>query len=123
MGPSPYSVLNEVQQEMLEIDSSGRIEERVKELANYLQDHLINMSKDIEMLTPTESISKAAQISFKIKDKEVQKLQTQCAEKKIITRYVAENNLNCLRVSTHIYNSFEEIDLFLKEVDAFLLLK
>jgi len=36
---------------------------------------------------------------------------------------VAENNINCLRISTHIYNSFEEIDLFLKEVDTFLTLK
>jgi selenocysteine lyase/cysteine desulfurase len=100
-----------------------RIEARVKELANYLQDHLMNMTKDIEMLTPTEHISKAAQISFKIKDRDVQKLQSQCAEKKIIVRYVAENNINCLRISTHIYNSFEEIDLFLKEVDTFLTLK
>ena len=100
-----------------------RIEARVKSLANYLQDQLINLSKDVEMLTPTESISKAAQVSFKIKDREMQKLQTQCGEKKIITRYVAENNINCLRVSTHIYNSFEEIDLFLKEVDTFLSLK
>ena len=96
------------------------IEKRVKSLANYLQDNLLKMGNTIEMMTPVESISKAAQISFKVKDKDVSKLQIQCNEKKIITRFVAENNINCLRVSTHIYNSFTEIDAFLLEVDKFI---
>lgn len=98
----------------------AKIEQRVKSLAAYLQDHLINLSKDIEMLTPTEAISRGAQISFKIKDKDVTKLQTQCNEQKITTRFVAENNINCLRISTHIYNNHKEIDTFLTEVDKFL---
>ena len=101
----------------------ARIETRVKSLANYLQDHLIHLSPDIDMLTPTESISKAAQVSFKIKDRDVQKLQSMCNEQKIITRFVAENNINCLRISTHIYNRFEELDRFLKVVDTFLITK
>lgn len=96
------------------------IENRVKSLANYLQEHLLKISPDIEMLTPTESISKAAQVSFKVKNKDVSKLQTICNEKKITTRYVPENNINCLRISTHIYNNFSEIDTFLKEVDKFV---
>jgi selenocysteine lyase/cysteine desulfurase len=96
------------------------IENRVKQLANYLQEQLLGMGNGIEMLTPTESISKAAQVSFKLKDKDAQKLHTFCNEKKIITRYVAENNINCLRVSTHIYNSYSDIDAFLKALDVFL---
>lgn len=97
------------------------IEKRVKSLANYLQENLIQLNKDIEMLTPTESISKAAQISFRIKDKDLLKLQAQCAEKHIVTRYVAENGINCLRISSHIYNTYEELDAFLLEVDKFIL--
>ncbi len=96
------------------------IEKRVRSLATYLQDHLIKLSDKVEMLTPTESISRAAQVSFKIKDKEMTKLQAQCLEKFITTRYVAENNINCLRISTHIYNNFLEIDTFLTEVDKFI---
>jgi selenocysteine lyase/cysteine desulfurase len=99
---------------------SERIEKRVRSLAAYLQEQLVKLSPDIEMLTPLESVSRGAQVSFKIKNKEVVKLQTQCNEQKIITRYVPENNINCLRISTHIYNSFEEIDSFLKETDKFL---
>lgn len=96
------------------------IEKRVKYLANYLQENLIKLSSDVEMLTPTENISKAAQISFKIKDKDLLKLQTQCYESHITTRFVAENNINCLRISTHIYNNTNELDTFLREVDKFI---
>lgn len=96
------------------------IEKRVKYLANYLQQNLLSMGKKIQMLTPIENISKAAQISFKISDKDISKLQKECAQKNIITRFVPENDINCLRVSTHIYNSINEIDSFLIEVDKFL---
>lgn len=96
------------------------IEKRVKYLANYLQENLLTLSKSIDMLTPTESISKGAQISFKIKKKDIQKLHAKCNEKRITTRFVAENNINCLRVSTHIYNTIPELDRFLVEVDQFI---
>lgn len=96
------------------------IEQRVKSLANYLQEQLLKLGPDMDMLTPVEAISKAAQVSFRIKNKDVSKLQTLCAEKKIITRYVPENNINCMRISTHIYNSVEEIDQFLKVLDQFM---
>ena len=96
------------------------IEQRVKSLANYLQEQLLKLGPDMDMLTPVEEISKAAQVSFRIKNKDVSKLQTLCTEKKIITRYVPENNINCMRISTHIYNSFEEIDQFLKVLDQFM---
>jgi selenocysteine lyase/cysteine desulfurase len=98
----------------------AKIEKRVTSLASYLQDQLLHLSSSIEMLTPTEAISRGAQISFKIKDKDVAKLQTQCNEQKITTRFVAENNINCLRISTHIYNNHKEIDTFLTEVDKFI---
>jgi len=97
-----------------------QIENRVKQLANYLQEQLIGLGKGIEMLTPTESISKGAQIAFKLTEKDTQKLHGFCQEKKIITRFVPENNINCLRVSTHIYNSYTDIDAFLKTLDVFL---
>jgi L-cysteine/cystine lyase len=97
-----------------------RISNRVKSLAAYLQESLIKLGPKVEMLTPTESISRGAQIAFKITDKDVTKLQTQCNEKSITTRFVAENNINCLRISTHIYNTREEIDLFVTETDKFI---
>ncbi|MCC6817664.1 MAG: aminotransferase class V-fold PLP-dependent enzyme [Bacteroidia bacterium] len=97
-----------------------KIEKRVKALAAYLQENLIKLSPNIDMLTPTEAISRGAQIGFKIKDKEMTELQKLCNEKQITTRYVAENNINCLRISTHIYNNHKEIDSFLEITDKFL---
>lgn len=96
------------------------IEARVRKLATYLQDHLINLHPTIEMLTPTEAQSRGAQVSFKIKDRDVSELQKKCLDKLITTRYVPENNINCLRISTHIYNSYQEIDTFLETVDEFV---
>jgi cysteine desulfurase/selenocysteine lyase len=97
-----------------------RIETRVRQLATYLQDNLIKLSPDVEMITPTENISRGAQVSFKIKNKDVSKLHEQCQGKQIITRYVPENNINCMRISTHIYNSFNDVDAFLLETDKFI---
>lgn len=96
------------------------IENRVLSLAAYLQEQLIALSPSIEMLTPTEKISRGAQISFRIKDRDMQKLQSHCGGKQIITRYVAENNINCLRISTHLYNTYSELDKLLAAVDQFL---
>jgi L-cysteine/cystine lyase len=72
------------------------------------------------MLTPTESLSKGAQIAFKIKGKEMSELQKKGYENNIITRYVPENKINCLRVSTHIYNNETELDSLLKVIDQFI---
>jgi selenocysteine lyase/cysteine desulfurase len=98
----------------------AKIEKRVKQLSQYLQEKLIEMSPKVEMLTPTESISRGAQIAFKINGKDMSDLQKKGYEKKIITRYVPENNINCLRVSTHFYNTIEEIDAFLILTDQFI---
>lgn len=98
-----------------------RIEARVRSLATYLQDQLMTMSDNVQMLTPIEPESRGAQISFKLQNKDVHDFYNHCHNQKIITRFVAENNLNCLRVSCHIYNSFEEIDTFVSTLDSFLL--
>ena len=37
-------------------------------------------------------------------------------ERKIITRMVPENGVNCNRVSTHIYNSQAEVDRLVEAV-------
>ncbi len=96
-----------------------KIEKRVRKLAAYLQENLLKLIPEIEMLTPVEAISRGAQIGFRIKGKEMADLQAHVRKKGIIVRYVPENNINCLRVSTHIYNSFKEIDTFLQATEEF----
>jgi selenocysteine lyase/cysteine desulfurase len=50
-------------------------------------------------------------ITFRMKNMKVEKLQSFLADEyKLRTRIVGEANLSGLRISTHIYNSFGEVD-------------
>lgn len=83
---------------------------RMKSLAGYLQASLSEMKGRVEVLTPSEERSRGAIVGFKIArlpDEQFQKLAT---ENGFRIRYVAENGLNSNRISTHIYNSKEELD-------------
>ena len=96
-----------------------RIENRVRSLAAYLQESLMAMGDKITMLTPTETKSRGAQVAFRINNgnpKASSEFVTGLYSKKITLRYVGENNVDCVRVSTHYYNSREEIDTLVSEV-------
>jgi selenocysteine lyase/cysteine desulfurase len=86
------------------------INKRIKFLGKYTQDRLLAMSDKIELLTPTEERSRCAVNGFRIKSVDYQKFFNTCMEQKIRIRAVPENGLNCLRVSTHIYNNKAEVD-------------
>lgn len=101
--------------EFIESIGADNIYRRLKYLGKYTQDSLLAFGDKVELLTPTEERSRGAVNGFRIKNVEYQKFYTMCAENKIRIRGVNENGLNSLRVSTHIYNSKEEID-FLMEI-------
>lgn len=86
------------------------IHNRIKSLGKYTQDSLLALGDKIELLTPTEERSRCAVNGFRIKGVDYQKFFATCAENKIRIRSVPENGINCLRVSTHIYNNKEEVD-------------
>ena len=94
-----------------------KVEARVKELNQYLQSKLLELSKkDIKMLTPTEGGSTSGMLGFKLLNKD-SKVFANEVNSRFRMRYVAEHGLNSLRISTHIYNNKNEIDdfiLFLK---------
>ncbi len=89
------------------------IHNRIKFLGKYVQDSLLNFGDRIELITPTEERSRCAVNGFRIKGMEYTKFYGIAAENKIRIRSVAENGLNSLRVSTHIYNNMDEIDKFI----------
>jgi selenocysteine lyase/cysteine desulfurase len=90
-----------------------KIEARVKFLAAHLQNSLLNLKNDnLEMLTSTEPASRGAVIAFKIKNVEYTKFQSLATEAGFRIRVVPENGVNCIRVSTHIYNTIDEINQF-----------
>jgi L-cysteine/cystine lyase len=100
------------------IESIGaeNIYKRLKYLGKYTQDSLLAFGSKIELLTPTEERSRGPVNGFRVKGVDFQKFYGMCAEEKIRIRGVNENGLNSLRVSTHIYNTKEEIDILMNVV-------
>jgi len=86
------------------------IHDRIKMLGGYTQQKLLEFGDKVELITPTEEQSRCAVNGFRIKGMEFIKFNTLASENKIRIRSVAENGLNSLRVSTHIYNTKSEID-------------
>lgn len=80
-----------------------------------------------QILTPLEDISRGAQVGFTIKalktSETITASQRFCdfaRKNSVILRYVGENNINCVRVSTHYYNNQTDIKKFFDVLDAFL---
>jgi selenocysteine lyase/cysteine desulfurase len=102
--------------EFIETIGMQNIHNRIKMLGGYAQQKLLEMGEKIELITPTEEKSRCAVNGFRIKGVAYDAFYAKCVEQKIRIRMVAENGLNSLRVSTHIYNTKEEIDKFAEVV-------
>jgi len=87
-------------------------------LAKYLQDNLLNFGDAIEMLTPTEADSRASMIGFRLKKMDYRDFGKLAHENRFTIRLVWEGTQNCIRISTHLYNSVEEVDRFLELVES-----
>jgi L-cysteine/cystine lyase len=86
------------------------IHDRISMLGGYAQQKLLEFGDKVELITPTEERSRCAVNGFRVKGIEYDKFYNKAAENKVRIRMVAENGLNSLRVSTHIYNTKEEVD-------------
>ena len=80
-------------------------------------------SSVLDILTPYESQSRGAQIGFRISPNKQPSLSQKFCDfarsKGMILRYVGENNIDCVRVSTHYYNHEEEIKTFISYLRDF----
>lgn len=90
-------------------------------LALQLQNSLITRASDIEMLTPTEARSRAMMVSFRFRDpaKDAVKFAAYADHHGFRVRQVSEAGLNAVRISTHLYNTADEVSQFVALVDAF----
>ncbi|MGB9835530.1 MAG: aminotransferase class V-fold PLP-dependent enzyme [Candidatus Saccharicenans sp.] len=92
------------------------ITERDKMLATRLMKGLSQIPQ-VELLTPWEGQSRCALVGFRLKNMPYDKFQNWLMENyKIRIRGVGESKLNSLRVTTHIYNTEDEVDLLLEAV-------
>jgi L-cysteine/cystine lyase len=89
------------------------ISRRGQSMAVHLRTQLAALGDRIELLTPNEEGGYGSIVAFRPKNRPFDELYKTLIEKhKIITRMVPENGLNCNRVSTHVYNNFEEVNRF-----------
>lgn len=96
-----------------------KIKEYGCELATTLHQELFKFSDVIEILTPAENQSRAMMVSFRFKNKDYKAFANFAAKNGFRIRQVPEANLNAIRVSTHLYNSKEEVLNFVKIVEQF----
>ncbi|KPM46701.1 aminotransferase class V-fold PLP-dependent enzyme [Jiulongibacter sediminis] len=94
----------------------AKIENRIRELNSYLFEGLKELGK-FEILTPEEPKSRICMVSFKSRDKDYREIGRMLSKNKFRVRLVPESKLDAVRISTHIYNSFEEIDRLLKVLE------
>ncbi len=84
-----------------------------------LSTHLFKGLSEIPMvkvLSPADSEMRSALITFKHEKLPYPELQRHLDTYKLRTRPVSEGGVDALRVSTHIYNSFEEVERVLEGV-------
>ncbi len=95
------------------------IEKRIKDLSEYLKLHLLDIQQDkIDLLTPGESGSWAGIQTFRLKNISHDDFAEKAMSQNIRVRKVNESNLNAIRISTHIYNSYGEIDQLITLIKA-----
>ncbi|MBI3004508.1 MAG: aminotransferase class V-fold PLP-dependent enzyme [Ignavibacteriales bacterium] len=88
---------------------------RDKSLSTYLFEGLGKIPL-VRVLSPESDSERSAMITFTHDKIPYLELQTHLNKFNLRTRGVAEGSVNALRISCHIYNSFEEIDRLLEGV-------
>lgn len=90
----------------------NKIQERLCSLSTYLHNKLQSSQNKLDLLTPEEEISRISMVTFRPKKINYIEFNSAAIKEGFRVRAVPENNLNAIRVSTHIYNTFDEIDRF-----------
>jgi cysteine desulfurase / selenocysteine lyase len=98
----------------------ANIENRIRTINNYLYSQLALFTKHISILSPSESKSRCGIVCFKFMHHDNSKFRNFAEANGVIVRYVAENELNAIRVSTSIYNSQAQVDSFINLIKKFI---
>ena len=95
------------------------VAKRGRELVTRFRKGIAN-TPDIEILTPESEVYSASIITIRIKDKDNLKLNpTLNKEKNLRMRGIYENNINGIRISFAIFNSFEDVDLLVNSLKEY----
>ena len=97
-----------------------RIWSYISSLNNYLYEQLEVLQEEgkLSILTPKEKQSRGGIISARLVGDNLEFYKSLSLDSFII-RYVAESDLNCVRISTHIYNTKAQVDELIKRIRAY----
>lgn len=95
------------------------VEKRCKELSEYLYQGVLDMESKITMLSSSNPKYRGGIIGFKLNNKSSLDFYKAVKSKGYKVRVVPESGLDSLRISTHIYNSKDEVEGILKEIKNF----
>jgi len=95
-----------------------KVERRLRELNNRMYLGLSDFGGRVQILSPEEEESRISMISFRPKKLDYKALGKELSNSGFRIRQVPESNVDAIRISTHIYNNEEEIDLFLKTLET-----
>ncbi|MFY0674930.1 MAG: aminotransferase class V-fold PLP-dependent enzyme [Bacteroidia bacterium] len=94
-----------------------KIENRVLELNEYLYQKLLDIDS-IELLSSTEKESRSMMLGFKHKVMSYEEVANKLWRRRYRVRQVPEAKVNGVRVSTHMYNTFAQLDGFVSALKA-----
>ena len=100
----------------------ARVAARGQALANYLQSRL-EAPGVFDVLTPRPPEASGAMVTFRLKDRPMDPWKWANAlrsDHNIRVRPVGEHKLNAVRVSTHVYNTYEQLDCLIAALQTLL---
>lgn len=96
------------------------VEKHTRYLALWARNQIQKHIPGAHFFCPDDPQFRAGVTAFSIQGIDSQKLCSYLRSKNIIVRHVHENQLNVVRVSTHIYNNEEDIERLISEIKAFI---
>ena len=88
------------------------IESRLRTLNQFLFDGLSEMNSKLDIVSPVEKESRVSLLSFRPKNMGYQTCGNALGKAGFRIRQVPEGGVNAIRVSTHVYNTKDELDAF-----------
>ena len=89
-----------------------KVEDRLRELSNYLYMGLSQFTEKLDILTPNKEKSRICMVTFKPKEMDYREFSKKASQNGFRIRVVPESKLDAIRISTHVYNSKTQIDDF-----------
>jgi len=99
-----------------------RVEKRVKELSLFAHEELEKLNKDIEILSPKEEKSRSGITTFRlINRRSIDFINfARNAKESFVLRHVHEAKIDGIRLSTHYYNDFIQIEKLMTCIYEFI---